>query len=47
MSVPIIKNIYMITKYITLYYISLNCKKKKINKTTIKIIITRNAQVRG
>ena len=36
----------MITKYITLYYISLNCKKKKkINKTTIKIIITRNAQV--
>ena len=47
MSVPIIKNIYMTTKYITLYYISLNCKKKKFNKTTIKIIITRNAQVHG
>ena len=30
MNVPIIKNIYMTTKYITLYYISLNCKKKKI-----------------
>ena len=29
MSVPRIKNIYMITKYITLYYICLNCKKKK------------------
>ena len=47
MSVPIIKNIYMVTKYITFYYISLKCKKKKINKTTIKIIITRNAQVHG
>ena len=37
------KNIIM--KYITHYKISLNLKK--FNKTTIKIIITRNAQVRG
>ena len=45
MIVPIInKNI--ITKYITHYQISLNCKIF-FNKTTIKIIITRNARIHG